>query len=1447
MVQSPRLSCSHLLVLLLLLGNGVLLHCGGEPEASWVLGGEGRARGSRQQPQTELRKIEKKKRVVWREDVRAGPPISRSRSAAAAVPTTPPPAPDWQSGAGFRGLSASLAPFLSSSADSTSSSSTCYTLHMMDEYGDGWQGYTLTFSDLYSPSTTYHSGSTVTSREGDQAYDTVCLPSCSCALATSPTDSYPSEVSWSLSVGGVAGTTALSVTNGTETTIFCQPAGCKPPAADACPAGQGLLPPNYSSCSSCPVGTYRSASSSSPFFCTPCPSGTSAADDDPGHSSLETACRPCPPGSSSPFLSPSCTLCPPGTFQPSSGQSFCAACPWDTHADPTATDGGAGKSAQAEACLPCPEGTHTPHAASTSGEDCRVDGEAREVLRRFRAGLLGGGGGEWRDWPVDDEEIGVCRWPGVECNDEGEVSAIELYENGLYGTLEGAGGEGVSLGALTELEYLDLGGNSIFGPLPEWLKLNTKIQSLYLNANIFTGSIDVLLGLTSLTQLWLFDNFLVGGIPPQIGALTNLIELNLRNNSLGGPIPPEIGDLTNLQVLELSQCRLVGTLPPTLGRLTRLVSLAMYINFLEGPLDEEIFRSPALQELYLYKNRLNQTIPNAMWRHEQLKYVSLFENEFSGQLPSDISSAKKLSLLYLNSNLLTGRVPESLGSMDWLLTLDLGNNLFVGDLPSSVVELCYSHPFDAFGRPRACSFMPSPYMCDARERLLGFECAPCSNCAPKAQCYNDFDNDSYLCDQCLPGYAVVGDACISCDGPGSAGSLIFWGIFFAAGTCIALLFYAAKRSGRFKFSLSFADHIRLKQVGCVLQLWTLVPKFASCPPWFEAIVRFFGNFSLPLPATSCVTASIHMSRWSAGLITSILYFAVIAILVNSRYLLSCFGRRRVPFGLDHHFFYKVQLLCSFLLSQAVVVLVPSSFNPTQLIAEEVGKYTRVVVFVINSKGEEDKYNGANAYDAYNRSFSPVMRLLVGEVSVTVLIVTSIFYLYQYGSKKYEAQKLRYSVKFKSERSSEPEQTEPLLNDEIIDELVPFWASFNLMYTPQCRNFESVVHFRKVALTLLPGLMLLANHLVIYVSLKERANVFSSGIPPIDIARAPLASSAIITFFALVVHYTYLVVVLRRPYISNVYSLRFGDPTNDADLVSTRAMVWASTVLLIGQALAAGGLTMAAQITTNAISIFVLVGILWFHRILFSSALAPSSTPTAQTQEDTTMQPRPTAAESLAAHNEQAIEKMQDCTSVIKMFHLFADLNVDSMIKSERVRWQRKPEGDINTPGDNGSFARSFRSVLKAPRRVGRTIFRTLRPFLFTIAVLVLFFSMVGLLWATCTVKSLTNFWVGATVLLLFYMEWTIHTDHVALGRNTEAAISSLKNSKFVLRALSSFDQSKLFTSRLTREISRTGSGVLQDGLELTNRQKTRADGNDGDFFEAENPMTYKEEENRSSW
>ncbi len=181
---------------------------------------------------------------------------------------------------------------------------------------------------------------------------------------------------------------------------------------------------------------------------------------------------------------------------------------------PTATD------------TPVPADATAPPAASGSAE---TDREALVALYNAT------GGENWNEsnnW-LSDAPLG--EWYGVITNDDGRVTELRLYDNGLSGEIP------PELGSLSNLTRLRLGNNELIGEIPAEL-----------------GS------LSNLTELSPIYNDLSGEIPAELGSLSNLLGLNLYDNRLRGEIPAELGSLSNLELLNLGNNELSGCVPSSL-------------------------------------------------------------------------------------------------------------------------------------------------------------------------------------------------------------------------------------------------------------------------------------------------------------------------------------------------------------------------------------------------------------------------------------------------------------------------------------------------------------------------------------------------------------------------------------------------------------------------------------------------------------------------------------------------------------------------------------------------------------------------------------------------------------------------------------------------------------------------------------------------------------------
>ena len=156
-----------------------------------------------------------------------------------------------------------------------------------------------------------------------------------------------------------------------------------------------------------------------------------------------------------------------------------------------------------------------------------TDRAALEVLYDATGGPGWTNAGNWKsDAPPGD-------WYGVATDATGRVVSLDLYDNGLVGSIPSA------VGALAHLETLALTSNaSLTGPIPATLGKLVRLRHL---------------------SLW--GNDLAGRVPDELGNLVNLASLYLAGNwGLSGPLPPGLRRLPlwNLDVFLTQTCAPVG-------------------------------------------------------------------------------------------------------------------------------------------------------------------------------------------------------------------------------------------------------------------------------------------------------------------------------------------------------------------------------------------------------------------------------------------------------------------------------------------------------------------------------------------------------------------------------------------------------------------------------------------------------------------------------------------------------------------------------------------------------------------------------------------------------------------------------------------------------------------------------------------------------------------------
>ncbi len=130
---------------------------------------------------------------------------------------------------------------------------------------------------------------------------------------------------------------------------------------------------------------------------------------------------------------------------------------------------------------------------------------------------------------------------------------------------------------------LNLLNNNLSGALPDSIGDLTALTTLWLGGDPITGSLPATIGnLTNVTGFYIYLTNLSGSIPPEIGGMTSLYALLLESNSLSGPIPAEIGNLTNLYTLKLYDNQLNGAIPATIANCSKLNQIYIQDNQFDG-------------------------------------------------------------------------------------------------------------------------------------------------------------------------------------------------------------------------------------------------------------------------------------------------------------------------------------------------------------------------------------------------------------------------------------------------------------------------------------------------------------------------------------------------------------------------------------------------------------------------------------------------------------------------------------------------------------------------------------------------------------------------------------------------------------------------------------------------------------------------------------------------
>ncbi|KAI3833428.1 hypothetical protein MKX03_019923 [Papaver bracteatum] len=338
-----------------------------------------------------------------------------------------------------------------------------------------------------------------------------------------------------------------------------------------------------------------------------------------------------------------------------------------------------------------------------------------------------------------------CKWFGITCNNEGNITELILTNSNLQGTLQSfnfssfansvviylsnnnlSGSIPSQIGSLSKLTHFDLSMNKFSVHIPLEIGFLTNMNLSDLSQNHISGQIPTsICNLSNLNALYLHTNKFSGTIPLEIGKLESLVDLDLSTNNLNATIPASICNLRNINTLYLYVNNLSGYIPLEIGKIEFLVDLDLSTNNINGPIPASICKFRNINTLYLYENNLSGYIPLKIRKleslvdlelstnnlsgpipasicnlsnittlylyeknlSESLVYLELSTNQLSGPIPASISNLRNLNTLCLDENKLPSYIPLEIGKLKSLVDLDLSSNNLSGPIPASI-SLC---------------------------------------------------------------------------------------------------------------------------------------------------------------------------------------------------------------------------------------------------------------------------------------------------------------------------------------------------------------------------------------------------------------------------------------------------------------------------------------------------------------------------------------------------------------------------------------------------------------------------------------------------------------------------------------------------------------------------------------------------------------------------------------